>query len=236
MEKKLNQLWQASLEKEKVAKKEMLIHMPEHMDEQSLFEWFKTNIPKLTSCIDEAEEVVGVKCACQKGCGGCCKQAIQVLGSEAQAIKMKLREFSYEERQALYERVVHTIKIIEKRGLDTEFSHYYSQVGVSPKLMQFMKDYFELGISCPLLSEEGVCMIYEVRPGGCWGYRVYAEPEVCKQSFYNMNGINFENWEDYLLKVLYHKSGKVEELKLLPYWLFEILEADRMTLNKTGNL
>lgn len=224
MEKQLNKLWKASLEKENVVKGEMLIRMPEHIDEEGLFEWFKTSIPKLTTCIDEAEEETGVKCVCQKGCSGCCKQAIQVLSSEAQAIKIKLMAFTKEEKQVIYEKVVHILKAIERRGLDTDFSHYYSQGCVSPQLMQFMQDYFELGISCPLLSEEGNCMIYEVRPGGCWGYRVYDTPEMCTESFYNINGINFENWEEYLLKVLYRKRGTVEELKLLPYWLFDILE------------
>lgn len=226
MENQLDKLWQASLEKERAVKKEMLIHMPDQIDEEGLFEWFKTSIPKLTHCMDEVEMETGIKCVCQKGCGGCCRQAIQVLGSEAQAIKVKLREFSREEKQALYERVIHTISVIERSGLDTDFSHYYSAKGVSPQLMQFMEGYFKLGLSCPLLSEEGACMIYEVRPGGCWGYRVYGEAENCARSFYNLNGIHFENWENYLLKVLYRKSGTVEALKLLPYWLLDILEAE----------
>lgn len=227
MEKKLNQLWQASLEKEVAAKKEMLVRMPEHIDAEGMYEWFSTNIPKLTQCIDEAEEITGVKCVCHKGCGGCCKQAIQVVESEMQAIKVKIERFSKEEKQALYERCVHSLKVIEAKGLDTDFSHYYSKTGVSPKLMQFMQEYFALDLNCPFLSEEGTCMIYEVRPGGCWGYRVYDQPEICTSSFYNLNGIHFENWENYLLNVLYRKTGKKQTFKLLPYWLFEILEEEK---------
>ncbi len=34
MENRLNQLWQASLAKEAEVKKEMLVRMPEHIDEQ----------------------------------------------------------------------------------------------------------------------------------------------------------------------------------------------------------
>lgn len=227
MENRLNQLWQASLAKEVEVKKEMLVRMPEHIDEQGMYEWFKTNIPKLTTCIDEVEEATGVKCVCHKGCGGCCKQAIQVLESEMQAIKVKVLSFSKEEKQALYERCIRVLAMIEEKGLDTDFSHYYSAKGVSPKLMQFMQDYFALGLDCPLLSEEGSCMIYEVRPGGCWGYRVYDNPEICTSSFYHLNGVHFENWENYLLNVLYRKTGKVQALKLLPYWLFDILEEDK---------
>ncbi len=224
LEEKMDLLWKKSLEEVAIAQEEKWIKPPSQTNAVGLSKWLSSQIKEITEKMDEVEALTGVKCVCDKGCDACCKQAIQVLPTEAKAIAAYIGKFSTEEKQKLQRKIDEWKKQIEESGLDTDQNKYYQSRNVEQEIYTFMDQYFKLGIPCPMLSEKGACTIYPVRPGGCWSYRVYSNREDCKQYFEVAGSIKHDEWERYLLDVLFSKIKGDKGMKLLPYYIDDILK------------
>lgn len=224
LKEKMDKLWQKSIEEVAAAREESLITIPNSIDDIGLAKWISSEIRKVTSKLDQVEKETGVHCVCSEGCSACCKQAIQVLPTEAKAIAIYMSQFAPEIKESILEKVEGWKVCIEASGLDTDQNKYYTSGIPEEEIYHFMADYFALNLSCPMLSEEGSCMIYPVRPGGCWSYRVYSNPSECKRSFYVEGGMKHDEWERYLLDCLFKKAPSDHQMKLLPYYIEEILK------------
>lgn len=223
VEERMDRLWRKSVEGEKLANLQGLLTIPKNTDANSLAEWFGSEIEKINTYIDRIERITGVECVCQKGCASCCKQAIQVLPTEAKAISAVIQGFSIEEKKKLQQRIDSWMTRIKESGLDTDQNKYYDLGVAEEAIYIFMEQYFKLDLPCPMLSDEGACTIYKVRPGGCWSYRVYAGAEDCKQGASVPGGMKHDNWERYLLDKLYARVQPDHSMKLLPYYIDDIL-------------
>lgn len=221
---KMDELWQTALEEVAATASRKEVKGPMDTSRTGLAKWFKAEIEKANKAIDEAEEKVGLRCVCDKGCDACCKQAIQVLPTEAKAISAVINRFSPEEKKKLREKVDHWMEVIEASGLDTDQNKYYRKGADMNKIYDFMKAYFKLNLPCPMLSEEGACIIYEVRPGGCWSYRVYSTPEECKENYEAAGGMKHDEWERFLMDHLFRAVKPDHTMKLLPYYIDDILK------------
>ncbi len=221
---KMDRLWQKSMEEVAVAKEQGLITLPNSIDDKILTKWISNEIRKVTSKLDQVEQETGIHCVCSVGCSACCKQAIQVLPTEAKAIAIYMSQFAPEIKESILEKVEEWKNCIEASGLDTDQNKYYISGTAEKEIYHFMADYFALNLPCPMLSEEGRCMIYPVRPGGCWSYRVYSSSWECKKGFYVEGGIKYDEWERYFLDCLFKKAPSDHQMKLLPYYIEDILK------------
>lgn len=221
---RMDRLWAASCEEVAASKEKGVVKMPEDVSRSGLAKWFKEMILTANEAINTAEALTGVKCVCGKGCDACCQQAIQVLPTEAKAIAAVVDRFSPEEKKKLRSKIDHWLEVIKASGLDTDQNKYYQKGADMSAIYTFMADYFRLGLPCPMLSDEGACTIYEVRPGGCWSYRVYSTPEECAANFEAPGGMKHDEWERYLLDHLYQKVRPDHTMKLLPYYIDDILK------------
>lgn len=220
---KMDKLWQVASEEVAIAMEQGEVKGPEQTSRIGLAKWFSQAIERANEAIDQAEDKVGLKCVCGKGCDACCRQAIQVLPTEAKAISAVIDRFSPEEKKKLKEKIDHWLAAIKASGLDTDQNKYYQKGADIGKLYAFMDAYFKLDLPCPMLSEEGACMIYEVRPGGCWSYRVYSSSKECEESFEAAGGMKHDEWERSLLDHLFQVVKPDHTMKLLPYYIDDIL-------------
>lgn len=221
---KMDKLWEKSVQEVATAKQRGKIEPPDEVSSVGLAKWFTRQIEEVTACIDQAEAVVGTRCVCGKGCDACCKQAIQVLPTEAKAIGAYMSRFTVEEKQYVQKRIEEWMEKAKASGLDMDQNKYYRAGNVEEAIYEFMERYFALGLPCPMLSEEGACMIYPVRPGGCWSYRVYSNKEECKKQYEVLGGMKHDEWERYVLDVLFSKVKGDTKMKLLPFYIEDILK------------
>ena len=221
---KMDKLWEESMQEVAAAKEKQQIMPPEQTSGVGLAKWFTKQIEEITAHIDETEEAVGIQCVCSKGCDACCKQAIQVLPTEAKAISAYMSRFTVEQKQYVQKRIEEWMEKAKASGLDMDQNKYYRSGNAQEAIYTFMEQYFALGLPCPMLSEEGACMIYPVRPGGCWSYRVYSNKEACQSQYEVLGGMKHDEWERYLLDILFSKVKGDTKMKLLPFYIEDILK------------
>lgn len=155
-------------------------------------------VEDMEQTIDEAEKRVGMSSSCQKGCYSCCNQSIMVSQFEVEFILNYLeRNYDFETMKKIKQRIITTANILDaefgpapKNAQDTKYILDNEQV--------MKENYFDLNLPCPLLSDEHTCLVYPVRPAACWGYRVYGNPNDCRDSHDIRHSMVFTGHETYL--------------------------------------
>lgn len=140
------------------------------------------DVQAMEELIDQVEEETGMFSTCRKGCTACCHQIVVASQFESELILRYIdHQYDEETKQAIKQRIK---KAAEQ--LDLEFgptpSDQYGMKTLIREQEENKKRYFELNLPCPLLSDEGSCMAYPVRPPGCWSYRNYGDPVACETS------------------------------------------------------
>jgi len=194
--------------------------VPKLSDSQAFYKWYKDEILWVDSQIDSVEESCGVKNSCCKGCSSCCYQPIFVTPVEMLGIRQHLENLGRKEQEKLMEIVLGVCNRITESGIERDINKIDSET----EIIRLMNDYFKLGISCPLLSADKECLVYEVRPTNCWSYRMYGDPGNCAISFNPEYGIKFDDWEYLVLNRLFEiKPEENDGLLLLPFALKDLL-------------
>lgn len=201
-----------------------LLKGPDSTNPLGLKKWFTSEIKKITDCMDKVESNLEIVSSCKKGCCSCCKQAIEVINPEWKAISAVIKRFSEQEKQMLMEKNNECIKLIEDNGIKDEMKANFSSPARNSNIDNFMKSYFAINIECPLLSAHGECLIYDVRPACCWGYRMYGSSEECTEVYNPDNAINFESFDTKLLNLAKKKISLTGGMRLLPYIIRDILD------------
>lgn len=130
--------------------------------------------------IETAEKIDGLTCVCGKGCNACCCQLITVYPKEAEMIAEYLDTIVKGGKRERFKRKLNEqIELLASHGITAETVREISDKGGDDEL-SLKEMYVTLDIPCPLLTEEGTCMVYPVRPVSCWDYRCYGKPEDCK--------------------------------------------------------
>lgn len=153
---------------------------PYDIDDKLRMRLYKERMKTGIEIIEAAEKLDGLTCVCGKGCNACCRQLITVYPKEAEIAAEYLDSIIKGGKRAKFKRKLdEQIEYLADHGITAESVREISDRGGDEELA-LKEMYVTLGIPCPLLSEEGSCMIYPVRPVSCWDYRCYGDPIDCK--------------------------------------------------------
>src|SRR5262245_50457163 len=103
---------------------------------------------------------------CGPGCSACCSEPVLAGRQEAELIVARLRDFPLAEQ----ERIVAAVEDRVARFLASPLRH-----DSDPSAHAYRK----LRLPCPLLTPEGRCGVYEIRPLACRAHVARAHPERC---------------------------------------------------------
>lgn len=110
--------------------------------------------------------------SCRAGCSACCSQAVPVRPAEVRAIRGHLEQLPAEERADIGGRIAAARDRLVAAGVTGPPASDEERAGM-------IRRYFEAGVACPLLSEDGVCGVRPVRPLACREYFVTSDPAHC---------------------------------------------------------
>lgn len=103
---------------------------------------------------------------CREGCSHCCYQFTPTTLAEAAAMVEHL--LARPDGDAALDRALESAQVVASR-LPAPSVH-------SPERTD---QYSSLGLSCPLLTEDGRCSVYAARPFACRTHFVRSDPELC---------------------------------------------------------
>lgn len=136
-----------------------------------------TRLKELYREVDQAVEAVKkrfpAEVKCRRGCSDCCHAVFDVSLAEAVAIQKEFMKLPREKRRLATRQAK---KALEQWN----------------RLVQQKADISRARIRCPLLSEDHLCMLYEMRPVNCRTYGVPVEIDgksaVCGLSGFRPGG------------------------------------------------
>ncbi len=123
--------------------------------------------------INHIEKHCDLKCSCTKGCSACCSQAIFVPTIEGKHIVEAIYKLPVSVQNQIREKTQKVILEATKKNFPT----YIDENSDENKLDL---EYLSYDLSCPLLGNDGCCLIYESRPTACQRFRNYGNPLDCK--------------------------------------------------------
>lgn len=111
---------------------------------------------------------------CSAGCSACCSQAVPVSPAEVRSILAFIGGLDHALQRRFETRIEAARRRLAAAGLgpptpppNTEDRH------------AFTHRYFEAGVPCPLLTDQGTCGVRPVRPLACREYLVTSDPRNC---------------------------------------------------------
>lgn len=207
-----------SLERIEISKPKERI--PVDPNPRMLEAFYKKEVEWANGEINEVEKETNIKCTCKKGCNYCCYQPIGISTPELLAIKSYITNMNSENKKTLKLKVNDICDKITKSGIET---NAFGRMSDSSEY-KFFEEYFKLNIPCPMLNEDGLCSIYEIRPTNCWSYRAYGDSLDCKNSHSVNHSKKYDIYEQTIVRRLYEaKKPKKSDFKLLPFVIQDIL-------------
>ena len=116
--------------------------------------------------------------SCRAGCGACCRQLVPVSGPEAFRLAEHIVELPAEERERWIGRFEQAERTLAESGLLPRLQALMARGPVGTDLSALARDYFALGLPCPLLVDES-CALHPVRPLSCRDYNVTTPAAWC---------------------------------------------------------
>jgi len=150
---------------------------------------------------DQAEAEVGITASCKKGCNACCKHGVLVSQPDVDIILDYIdRHYDEPTRKIIHKKIRDAAEILDKEIGEAAKNIFEAKIKYFSREEESKQQYFELQLPCPLLGEEGQCMVYPVRPDACWSYRVYGDPLDCESSQNVPHGMIFLGLERYYVE------------------------------------
>ena len=128
--------------------------------------WYSSKLKTYEEIINEAENNIGLKCVCEKGCSACCMQAIYINPAEYAIIKKYVEQLGYTEKENLKKNVREALEKL--KNIDIPMKVVDGSQEEQDRVNQL---FYDCKIRCPFLSHDDQCDIYEIRPCVCWTYR-----------------------------------------------------------------
>lgn len=152
---------------------------PYAMDARHRMRIYEERLKMGVAYIENAEKELGLTCTCEKGCDACCRQMITVFDSEAEIVAKYLDDtVKGRKMERLKQKLKEQVEALKKYGITDEAVREVSEKGEEELRMKY--EYVALSLPCPLLSEDGCCTVYPVRPVSCWDYRCYGDRTLCE--------------------------------------------------------
>ncbi len=156
-------------------------------------------VERMDRTINDVEESLGMESSCRKGCAACCNHSIIANGFEVELVLNYLeRNNDFDTIQKVKQKIADVAEVIDKKFGPAPKNPYEMEKYLQNE-QEIKKEYFELNLKCPLLSEENTCMVYPVRPSPCWSYRVYGDPNDCEKTHDIPHSIVYVGHEKYYL-------------------------------------
>ncbi|HKJ18510.1 MAG TPA: YkgJ family cysteine cluster protein [Xanthomonadales bacterium] len=118
----------------------------------------------------------GLKIACKKGCGACCRQLVPISRPEARLLAQLVEDMPEPRRSQVRTRFEDAVRRLAESGLGSDAINFH--LVPNEDRMELGKSYFDLGIACPFLEDES-CSIHQQRPLVCREYLVVSSPKHC---------------------------------------------------------
>ena len=192
--------------------------IPKSPNPLKLSKWYEEELKWINKQIDELEEEFGMCNICKEGCNHCCKLAVPVSHAELLIIQKETSKFSADIKDELLTKTVNICKLLDANELSSNIhpSRHHSNEGIKAS-------YYELNITCPLLNDEGRCMIYPVRPVSCCTYRAYNSYNDCINAHVVDTAIAFDEYGLFLNNNMAKAKKDKAYFKLIPLALRDAL-------------
>lgn len=123
---------------------------------------------QISSAVAQAAGEEGKQISCRKKCSACCRYLVAI--SAAEAFRMA--------------REIDSLPESRRGGLRGKFQAAASKIlsaGRPPvgDMNELSAWYWQLGLECPCLSEEGLCQVYDLRPAVCRQHLVCTPQTQC---------------------------------------------------------
>lgn len=194
--------------------------IPKYPNALKLSKWYKNELIEAEQKIASVESTFDLSCICKKGCTGCCKQLIPIIDLELKAMSPAFDLLDIDTKRVLKQKVEKTCDMLSSNGFNI---NSVMTITVGEKMAQQQEKYFKLNIPCPLLDENGECMVYNVRPVTCMAYRNYGGMN-CDTSYWVDESFQYEMFSGQIITRLSQtKKNGISNVMLLPFAIQEIL-------------
>lgn len=131
----------------------------------------------LSYCMEmnRIEEQCRLRNVCGKGCNACCRQCITINSVEGLLIQREISMMSYDNIRKIREKNSNILENMRKNGIPINYYEFCQNA------YENSKKYFSMHMQCPFISDNGTCLIYEIRPIVCWQYRHYGKKSDCEE-------------------------------------------------------
>lgn len=183
--------------------------------------WYSSKLQTYEEIINEAENNIGLKCVCEKGCSACCMQAIYINPAEYAIIKKYVEQLGYTEKENLKKNVREALEKLKKIDISMKVVD-----GSQEEQDRVNQLFYDCKIRCPFLSHDDQCDIYEIRPCVCWTYRNYKNKSECQKCFNPEHSCAFVSLDTVMTKDMYNHGSNIikhQEYYLLIYAIAKIL-------------
>jgi Fe-S-cluster containining protein len=128
----------------------------------------------------KGEAAEGRALSCRAGCGACCRQLVPVSGPEAFRLAEHIVSLPESERDRWIERFEHAERRLAESDLLPRLQALMAHGPAHSDLSALARDYFALGLPCPLLVDES-CGLHPARPLSCRDFNVTTPAEWCAE-------------------------------------------------------
>ncbi|MBI4950899.1 MAG: YkgJ family cysteine cluster protein [Myxococcales bacterium] len=125
------------------------------------------------------ERKEGRPLSCKAGCGACCRQLVPVSAPEALLLAERIVALPEPAQSELLGRFDGAVDALGRAGLVERLDALSSAPG-STDMAALARDYFALGLACPVLLDES-CSLHPARPISCRDYCVTSPAEHCRR-------------------------------------------------------
>ena len=134
------------------------------------------------------------KVTCKKGCTFCCCHWVEDVNSfEAEIIADYIKKHFPERIHSIIKicredekELIKLNDIMEQKLIENRMNKEVSDIDSTDLLLA---SYYQLERPCALLSDSGMCTIYEIRPLTCRIYISFSEPHLCSAEYINKSNI-----------------------------------------------
>lgn len=160
------------------------------------------------------------KKTCTRGCRLCCSHWVnEVYSFEAEIIVDYLRKYHDRKIPGIIETCREDVAVLGRLLGLVEAKLGSDDAGDVDKRDLLLSIFYQMGRPCPLL-DDGICMVYEVRPLTCRNYVSFGDPEGCRpESINEPQGstflFGFEDETLDLLEILHRRFARVEDERAL---------------------
>jgi len=121
----------------------------------------------------EAERIIRTEpISCAVGCSACCVQAVPVRPAEVRSTRRHIDTLADDERAVIEQRIHDAVARLRSAGLTGPPTDRVERRAM-------VERYFNTGVECPFLTDDGRCGIRPVRPLACREYLVASDPTHC---------------------------------------------------------